>query len=534
MLLEDGPGHLCIQEVAGKTMVKSLGRTSSYYQKPEGPAMKRSDVSVLLLSDGADSLKADLDLLYPERVTRRNFLCEPHGPEVLSRHSHVITAVQDGTNLSQLDYGAVREFARSGGQVVSCLFEYAADRGWQFSKTHVGGRIEPSLRIDVECDITRGFALGDSLPWYGTVSSAPDPLYDNQRVQRQILTPVEDEHTTVLARSNVNHGAVMIEERVGAGRILALDLMSPGRPWYNSHGSTNKWLFVGNFIGQSVRWGRHYPRRLSYDEFVELMAETARAGEGLSLNPEGPCSDGREMYTVRFGDPERPAIFLGAAVHGWEWENSYGLLRLAELLGAGADLGLDPHALHWIIMPIQNPYGFDAFVRQNADGVDLNRNFDHGWAEYPMPQDVAVPWDYNYKGTRAACARETRIIQGLVDAFRPIGLIDFHTAHYVLMPAAGCDQELVAAIHQDIRERLRDRFLCQAPYNGAYQQVNMDRISDPVDAPYLICYAADRGCRAPILIEMSGNRDDVHGLVMVTDTVVEICLALAGQCAAAT
>ncbi len=492
--------------------------------------MDRSQLRILLLSDGGGTLQADLDLLYPDRVTRLDFTARAHGVDVLAPYTHVITAVQDGANLAKLDYSAIREYAAGGGRVVSCLLEYATDRGWQFSKTHVLDRLEPELRIEVECDVTRGFAVGDRLWWYGTVSSAPDPLYNNQMLQRQILNPIEDAATTVLARSNINHGAVIIDERVGEGRILALDLMSPGRPWYNSHGATNRWLFVGNFIGGSVRWGRHYRRRLSYDEFVALMADVVNRHPELTLTGEGPCSDGREMYTLRWGDPDRPTIYLGAAVHGWEWENCYGLLRLAELLGAGADFGLDASALHWVIMPVQNPWGFDHFTRQNADGVDLNRNFDHGWADYPMPQDVAVPWDYNYKGTRPASARETRIIQGLVNELRPIGLIDFHTAHYILMPAQGCDLELVAAIHEDIRERLRDRFVCQAPYNGDYQQVNMDRISDPVDAPYLICYAADQGCRAPILIEMSGNRDDTHGLVMVTDNVVDICLALAGRC----
>ncbi len=496
--------------------------------------MDRSELSVLLLTDGGGGiLKADLDLLYPDRVSVLNFLDEAHGADVLAEHTHVVTAIQDGANLDRLDYGAVREYAAGGGQVVSCLFEYGADRGWQFSKTHVLDRLEPEMRIEVECDATRGFGVGDRIWWYGSVSSAPDPLYDNQMVQRQILNPIEDESTTVLARSNVNHGALMIEERVGEGRILALDLMSPGRPWYGSHGNTNKWLFVGNFIGGSVRWGRHYSKRLGYDEFVALMRDTVAAGDGLTMVAEGPCSDGREMYTLRFGDPERPTVYFGAAVHGWEWENCYGLVRLAELLGAGDDLGFDPADLHWVIMPVQNPWGFDHFTRQNGDGVDLNRNFDHGWDDYPMPQDVAVPWDYNYKGTRAASARETRIIQGLVDELRPIGLIDFHTAHFILMPAIGCDEELVAAIHEDTKERLRDRFVCQAPYNGEYQQVNMERISDPVDAPYVICYAADRGCRAPVLIEMSGNRDDTHGLVTVTDNVVDICLALAGKCAEA-
>jgi hypothetical protein len=101
------------------------------------------------------------------------------------------------------------------------------------------------------------------------------------------------------------------------------------------------------------------------------------------------------------------------------------------------------------------------------------------------------------------------------------------------MPARGGDEELVGTIHEEIKGRLADRYLCQAPYNGDYQQVNMDRISDLVDAPYVICYAADRGCRAPILIEMSGNRDDMHGSVMTTDTVCEICLALASNCVGA-
>jgi hypothetical protein len=492
--------------------------------------MDRSDLSVLLLADAPGHMNADLNLLYPGRVEFRNFVEEPHGPETLASYTHIITAVHDGANLDALDYEAIRAWAEGGGQVISCLLEYASDRGWHFSKTHVLDRIEPAMRIEIECDVTRGFAVGDTIWWYGSVSSAPDPLYCNQMLQRQILNPIEDATTTVLGRSNVNHGAVMVEERVGEGRILALDLLSPARPWYNSHGGTNKWLFPGNFIGGSVRHGRHFPERLCYDDFVEMMRDVAEAHYGLRLVREGPCSDGREMYTLRFGEEHNPTVYLGGAIHGWEWENCYGLVRLVELLGTGADVGFDPSRLHWVIMPVQNPWGFDNFTRQNATGVDLNRNFDHGWEDFPMPQDVATPWDYNYKGTRAACARETQIIQGLIDRFRPVGLLDFHTAHYILMPAQGGDERLISSIHDDIRVRLADRYLCQAPYNGDYQQVNMDRISDYRDSPYAICYAAARGCRAPILVEMSGNRDDMHGSVMTTDTVCEISLAMAGRC----
>jgi len=494
--------------------------------------MDRSKLKIALLTDGSGGiLKADLDILYPERVTVIDFTKQPHDGHVLRDYTNVITAVQDGKNLGKLNYGAVRRWAARGGQVVSCLFEYAADRGWQFAKTHVRDRIEPALRIMAEGDVTRGFAIGDTIPWYGNVSSAPDCFYNNQMYQRQILNPIEGERVTVLGRSNVNQGTVMLQERVGEGRILALDLMSPNRPYYNSHGSTNKWLFAGNFIGGSVRWGKHYPLKLSYDEFVAMMGELAASHGNIEMVPEGPCSDGRGLYTLRIGKPGNPAIYIGGAVHGWEWENCYGLVRLAELVAGSGDLdGVDTAALQWVIMPVQNPYGFDHFLRQNADGTDLNRNFDAYWESFPMPQDVAVPWDYNYKGTRAASALETQAVQRIIDEVKPVGALDFHTAHYVLLPAKGGDMALVNAIHEEIKGRLADRFVCQAPYNGAYQQVNMDRITEEVEAPYLICYAADRGCKAPILVEMSGNRDDMHGMVMTTDTVVEICLATAKHC----
>jgi hypothetical protein len=36
--------------------------------------------------------------------------------------------------------------------------------------------------------------------------------------------------------------------------------------------------------------------------------------------------------------------------------------------------------------------------------------------------------------------------------------------------------------------------------------------------------------RLRIFLLLSGNRDDVHALVMNTDTVVEICLAAVKQC----
>jgi hypothetical protein len=496
--------------------------------------MSEQTPDILFLTDNPNSaVGVDLDILYPGRIDKRSCLTEDHTPEALAAFRFVITMVHDGKNLDALNFDALDAYARNGGTVVSCLFEYAKNRGLVFSKTHVMDRFRPALRIEVENDITRGYAKGDDVWWFGTVSSAPDLLYCNQMLQRQILDVTESADVRILATSNVNGGAVMIEETMGDGRILALDLLSPQRPFYNSHGSTNKYLFLGNLIGQSVRHGRHYPVRWCYDEFVEAMHDLAERFPQLRLEPEGACSDGRQLWSFGIGNEANPTVYFGAAIHGWEWENAFGLLRLAELLCEDPVVdGIDTSNLHVKIIPIQNPAGYDAFTRQNARGVDLNRNFDVGWEDLPVPQDLVVPWDYNYKGARPASEPETQVIQQLINRYRPVCVIDFHTADYIMLLPHKGDDALVASIRTNIQTRLKDRFFCQKPYNGAYQQVNMERVSERTRSPYLICYAAEAGTPAAFLIEMSGNRDDVHALVMNTDTVVEICLASMQECLA--
>ena len=494
--------------------------------------MAKRERDILFLHDGAGAVAGELDMLYPGRVERMDFATHWHGISVLKKCDYVVTMVTRGENLAKLNYDAVTTFAERGGQVVTCLFEYAANRDMKLSKTHVMDRLRPAMRIEAENDVTRGYSVGDEVWWFGTVSSAADIMYSNQMLQRQVTGVRESDRVSILATSNVNGGAVMIEEKVGKGRILALDLLSPIRPFFNSHGSTNKYLFAGNFIGGSVRYGKHYPKRLPYDEFAEAMRDLARQHPALWVKSEGPCSDGRPVWSFEIGDPSRPTMYFGAALHGWEWENAFGLLRLAEVLCDEPNVeGIDTAKLHFRIVPVQNPYGYDHFVRQNARGVDLNRNFDMAWDSLKGAQDVPTPWDYNYKGARPASERETQIVQTIIDQTHPRCVIDFHTAHYVMLLPHQGDEKLLRGIHREIKRRLKDRYLCQQPYGGPYQQVNMDRYSDFSPAtPYLIHYAAERGVPAAFLIEMSGNRDDVHALVMNTDTVVEICLAAVKKC----
>jgi hypothetical protein len=495
--------------------------------------MARKHKDILLLIDPSRSrIAADLDVLYPDRVERLDYSKTRLTAERLTPYTCVITQVADGSLAPKLNYRALTAYARQGGQVLSCLFEYAENCGLRLSKTHVLDGDQPGMRIEVECDVTRGFAVSDRIGWFGCVERTSDLRYENQMFQRQLLGVRESKNVRILATSTVNQAAIMVEEKVGKGRIVALDMLSPGRPTFNSHGSTNKYIFLANMLGSGVRYGKHYPKRLSYEEFADAMADLARTRPALTLQNEGPCSDGRPMWGLSLGNEANPTLYVGASIHGWEWENAYGVLRMAELLAEQPDVeGLNTGRLHFKFMPIQNPWGHEHFTRQNSHGVDLNRNFDCAWEALPEIQDVATPWDYNYKGPRAASERETQVLQRILDRHRPLCVIDFHTADYGLIRSHKGDLEFVDAIHANIKARLKDRFLCQRPDFGPFQQVNMDDItkhSDPL--PYLVCYAAQRGTPAAFVIEMSGNRDGMHATLMNTETVVEICLAATEEC----
>lgn len=64
----------------------------------------------------------------------------------------------------------------------------------------------------------------------------------------------------------------------------------------------------------------------------------------------------------------RPRIYLSAGVHG---DEPAGPLALLELLEGGF---FDSQAV-WFVCPLLNPLGFARRTRENADGLDLNRDY---------------------------------------------------------------------------------------------------------------------------------------------------------------
>jgi murein peptide amidase A len=127
----------------------------------------------------------------------------------------------------------------------------------------------------------------------------------------------------------------------------------------------------------------------------------------------GRSVQGRRIYAVELGDPDNERRMLAVGViHG----NETGGLAVTRDLASGRP---PEEALLWIVNEL-NPDGVAAGTRQNADRVDLNRNFPWRW------RPLGAPGDLTYSGPRPLSEPEARIARSLILRVRPQVTIWFH------------------------------------------------------------------------------------------------------------
>lgn len=140
----------------------------------------------------------------------------------------------------------------------------------------------------------------------------------------------------------------------------------------------------------------------------------------------GHSVDGRAIYAIglvaRGGHPHRTLLVVGC-IHGNE---SAGIAVARRLSTARPP----PRTALWII-PDLNPDGVAADTRQNADGVDLNRNFPWHW------RPLGARGDPQYSGTRPLSEPEARAAYRLVKRIRPQVTIWFHQPEAVVDLSGG-------------------------------------------------------------------------------------------------
>ena len=132
----------------------------------------------------------------------------------------------------------------------------------------------------------------------------------------------------------------------------------------------------------------------------------------------GRSSQGRPIRAVEVGNPSGTRVLVVGCIHG----NERAGIAIADALAR-----LAPHDLDLWIVPNLNPDGVAAGTRQNAHGVDLNRNFPWHWR--PLSGVYA-------SGPHPLSEREAAIAHALILRLHPHLTIWFHQ-HLDMVWASG-------------------------------------------------------------------------------------------------
>jgi murein peptide amidase A len=141
----------------------------------------------------------------------------------------------------------------------------------------------------------------------------------------------------------------------------------------------------------------------------------------------GHSIDGRPIYAIGLAarHPRRTLLVVGC-IHGDEAAG----IAIAHRLSTQQP---PPATSLWII-PDLNPDGVAADTRQDARGVDLNRNFPWHWRR------LGTRGDPQYSGTRPLSEPEARAAYRLIERIRPRVTIWFHQPEAVVDLSSGSAQ----------------------------------------------------------------------------------------------
>jgi zinc carboxypeptidase len=183
-----------------------------------------------------------------------------------------------------------------------------------------------------------------------------------------------------------------------------------------------------------------------YRGYGELLGALGRLPQrGARLRVIGKSVRGEPLVAVELGaasngSSARTSVIV-AGLHPIEWIGIETAMALLDRL-VGADLGTRT----LIVLPLSNPDGMlrveknlrggkRRFVRHNARGVDLNRNFDARWGHKSLLARL-VPWVFK-SGSHAASEPEVAAIAGALGRRRVDRALSLHSfGGVVLTPCA--------------------------------------------------------------------------------------------------
>lgn len=161
----------------------------------------------------------------------------------------------------------------------------------------------------------------------------------------------------------------------------------------------------------------------------------AMAGISRTTLRFGTSVQGRDLRATCHGDPTAAIqVLVVGIIHGNEQAGLGVVRQLAHLTPPSG-------VAFWIVDAI-NPDGQHLDTRQNARGVDLNRNFPTRWVHYGKPHDTYYP------GPHAVSEPETRAMMNLIGKLKPVVTIYYHQHLDVIDLSGGSEQIEKAYAHR--------------------------------------------------------------------------------------
>ncbi len=150
----------------------------------------------------------------------------------------------------------------------------------------------------------------------------------------------------------------------------------------------------------------------------------ARTGPVVRRVAVGTSVLGRPLRALELGDPRAAlkAVIVGCI----DGDECAGMAIVRELESARLPAGLDL----WLVGDM-NPDGRAAGTLQNADGVDLNRNFPWRWSR------LGSRGYWQYSGPRPLSEPESRAVQGLLLRLSPRVVVWYHQPLTVVDESGG-------------------------------------------------------------------------------------------------
>ena len=214
----------------------------------------------------------------------------------------------------------------------------------------------------------------------------------------------------------------------------------------------------------------------TYNDMAEDLRLLATIYSGLfTYQVIGQSVAGRDLYVGVLGNPDAPRqIIVTAAIHAREYMTSMLVMKQIEFYLSHMRVGGYNHTSYaelfnqfcFYIVPMVNPDGvmlsqeglsslpteemrqtirtvfqtekhsytdFDLYLshwKANANGVDLNRNYDAKWEEYDKAD---APQSSHYKGPSPASEPETQAIVSLINSLpNPIASLCIHSQGEVI------------------------------------------------------------------------------------------------------